>query len=121
LTARKIDGLFRIAEANAKMRLSTVVTEQDAKEAIRLIMTSLSQIVNEETGFYDVDVIECGGTQSQHKRMAKYHDYIIHSYNFTLEEFRERFELSKENAELELNRFRKEGKLVFNGEVYRRT
>jgi replicative DNA helicase Mcm len=121
LTARKIDGLFRIAEANAKMRLSTVVTEQDAKEAIRLIMTSLSQIVNEETGFYDVDVIECGGTQSQHKRIAKYHDYIIHTYNFTLEEFMERFELSKENAEMELNRFRKEGKLVFNGEVYRKT
>lgn len=40
-TPRQLESLIRIAEANAKMRLSQEVEQKDIDEAVRLIQTAM--------------------------------------------------------------------------------
>ncbi len=56
ITARQLEGIVRLAEAHAKMRLSNEVNSDDAKRAIELVKYSLMQVgYDEETGQYDID------------------------------------------------------------------
>jgi replicative DNA helicase Mcm len=67
LTLRQYEGLMRIAEASAKIRLAKTVGEGDAKRAIRLMHKSLKQLgLDPETGKLDIDRVE-GATTSTHR------------------------------------------------------
>jgi len=70
VTARQIEALIRLAEASAKLRLSDVVSREDAELAIRLVLKSLEQIaLDPETGELDIDFIT-GTPKAQRDRIA---------------------------------------------------
>jgi len=61
ITPRQLEGLMRIAEAHARIRLSEKVEEQDAQASINLMMESLRQAgIDPETGKIDIDTIMTG-------------------------------------------------------------
>ena len=58
ITARQLEGIIRLSEAHAKLRLSEEVTRTDAKKAIELLKMSLTQVgYDEETKTFDIDKI----------------------------------------------------------------
>jgi replicative DNA helicase Mcm len=70
ITARQLEGIIRLSEACAKMRLSNEVTIGDAKQAIDLLKVSLNQVgYDEETQTFDVDRIMTGVTSAQRNKI----------------------------------------------------
>jgi len=66
VTAREIEGLIRMSEASAKLRLSSTVELRDAERAIALVHFVLSDIfVDKETGRIDSDIISTGQPKSK--------------------------------------------------------
>ncbi len=71
-THRQLEGLVRLGEASARVRLSDIVEKQDAERAIRLMRASLSDVVTDpETGKIDYDIIATGVTHTQVTNMKK--------------------------------------------------
>ena len=61
ITPRQIEGLIRMSEASAKIRLSNVVEASDAERAIRLTEYVLSQVSTDRaTGKVDIDILATG-------------------------------------------------------------
>ncbi len=70
ITPRQYEALIRIAEASAKIRLSPVVTEDDARRSIKLLQTSLQQLgLDKDTGLIDIDKIESSTSSSQRNKI----------------------------------------------------
>ncbi len=66
ITARQLEGIIRLAESHAKMRLSSTVDRSDAQIAIKLLKKSLSQVgYDEATQSFDVDRMTTGITSSK--------------------------------------------------------
>jgi len=66
ITPRQIEGLVRLSEASAKIRLSEKVEESDAERAIRLTEYVLEKVSRDrETGKLDIDIIATGKPKSQ--------------------------------------------------------
>ena len=77
ITARQIEGLVRLSEASAKLRLSSVVEEHDAERATKLMDYVLNKIlVDRETGRIDMDIITVGKPKSQMEKYDKIMDII---------------------------------------------
>lgn len=71
-THRQLEGLIRLSEASAKVRLSDVVERQDVERAIRLVKTSLQDLVTDpETGKIDIDIITVGQTHTMLTNLKK--------------------------------------------------
>lgn len=65
ITPRQIEGLIRMSEASAKIRLSSVVEAYDAERAIRLTEYVLSQVSTDRaTGKVDIDILATGRPRS---------------------------------------------------------
>ncbi len=60
ITARQLESLIRLSEASARMRLSEIVDEEDARRAITIMMESLKLISDKETGLPDVLITTAG-------------------------------------------------------------
>ncbi len=72
ITPRYLEGLVRLAEAHAKMRLSAKVEEEDAQAAISLFSYVMQKIMTDkETGLLDVDTIVTGKPKSKREKMQK--------------------------------------------------
>ncbi|MEW6722529.1 MAG: minichromosome maintenance protein MCM [Candidatus Micrarchaeota archaeon] len=72
ITPRYLEGLVRLAEANAKIRLSETVEEEDAEVAIALFNYVMQQIMTDKvTGAFDVDVVTTGKPKSEREKMQK--------------------------------------------------
>lgn len=70
ITSRKLDGMFRLALATARVRDGDEVTLSDAKRACGLVQESMRQFgVDPETGQFDADIIETGMSNSQRQRV----------------------------------------------------
>ncbi|MEM5792844.1 MAG: minichromosome maintenance protein MCM [Candidatus Aenigmatarchaeota archaeon] len=68
ITLRQYEGLIRLAEASAKVRLKEFVEEEDAKRAIDIMKYSLRQFgFDPETGMIDIDRAE-GATVTASQR-----------------------------------------------------
>ncbi|WP_424356550.1 minichromosome maintenance protein MCM [Methanocella sp. MCL-LM] len=68
--ARQLEGLIRLTEARARMRLSNVATIEDAVEVIRIVEVSLSQSsTDRETGQQDINIFTAGVSKSQRDRI----------------------------------------------------
>jgi replicative DNA helicase Mcm len=68
VTARQLEALVRLAEANAKARLSKKVTKEDAKKAIDLLKFCLQQVgFDYETKTFDIDKISTSGITASQK------------------------------------------------------
>lgn len=70
ITARQIEGVIRLAEASAKLRLSDRVELQDAERSIALVNFVLNDVfVDKTTGRIDSDIISIGQPKSRVDRM----------------------------------------------------
>lgn len=70
VTKRKLEGLTRLSQAAARVRLSDEVTVEDAKRACELMLKSMQQVgVDPETDQFDADVVETGMSKSQRDRI----------------------------------------------------
>lgn len=106
ITARKIDGLFRLAEASAKMRLSDVVEEQDAKDAIEIVVNCLKQVGSDEI---DTDYFECGGTIKQQTTIRDLKKWIHDVKTFTLDDILVASGIDEHIINSYITRFKREG------------
>ena len=71
ITARQLEALVRLAEAAAKIRLSSTVTKKDAQKAIELVDYCLNQIAKDsETGKIDIDRLTSRITATQRSSIA---------------------------------------------------
>jgi len=70
ITARQLEGIIRLSEACAKLRLNAEVSREDAKKAIEILKYSLSQVgYDEETKSFDIDKITTGITSSKRSKI----------------------------------------------------
>jgi len=70
ITARYLEGLIRLAEASAKLRLDEYVREKDAEKAIELVEFFLRNIGQDpETGNIDIDIITTGRPTSKTEKI----------------------------------------------------
>ncbi len=60
ITARQLEAFVRLSEASAKMRLSNVVTDVDANNAVDLVEEYLRKIAGSDDGGFDIDKIATG-------------------------------------------------------------
>ncbi|KAK3717994.1 MCM DNA helicase complex subunit [Vermiconidia calcicola] len=68
-TTRQLESMIRLAEAHAKMRLSSEVTAADVEEAVRLIQSALKQAATDSrTGLIDMGLLTEGTSASERKR-----------------------------------------------------
>ncbi len=71
VTARNLQGLIRLAEASARMRLADTVEKEDAERAINITRASLEEVgTDPETGELDTDIVEVGTPKSQRDRVT---------------------------------------------------
>ena len=77
ITARQLEGIIRLSEACAKLRLSDKVKREDAKKAIELLKFSLNQVgYDEETKSFDIDRMITGITSSKRSKIILVRDTI---------------------------------------------
>jgi len=77
ITPRQLEGIIRLSEANAKIRLSDEVTRDDAKRAIELLKESLMEVgYDEETKSFDIDRITTGITSSKRSKILTVREII---------------------------------------------
>ena len=71
ITARQLEALIRLSEAHAKMRLSEIVTKEDARAAIELMEYTLRKTAMDEEGNIDVSILEIGKSSKKINKMDK--------------------------------------------------
>jgi len=77
MTARQLEGIIRLSEAYAKMRLSKEVTREDARHGIELMRASLTQVgYDEENQSFDIDKITTGITSSKRSKVLTVREAI---------------------------------------------
>nr|POE74390.1 dna replication licensing factor mcm4 [Quercus suber] len=77
-TTRQLESMIRLAEAHAKMRLSTTVEESDVTEAVRLIQSALKQAATDaRTGLIDMGLLTEGTSASERKRKGDLKDGVL--------------------------------------------
>ena len=121
VTPRQAHSLRRLAEANAKLRLSPKIEKQDAEQAIRLYDIFLERVCTDmETGNIDMGILYLGKTHSQQERMNILLNILREkdrTYEYTgvpkieIIEAANRMGISPEKTEAALEKLKKEGKL----------
>ena len=77
ITARQLEGIVRLSEAHAKMRLGQQVTREDAKKAIELLKFSLTQGgYDEESRSFDIDRMTTGITSSKRSKIISVREIL---------------------------------------------
>ncbi|MEM0377905.1 MAG: minichromosome maintenance protein MCM [Thermosphaera sp.] len=120
ITPRQLEALIRLTEANAKMALKQKATEEDAQEAIRLVLTTLVKVGYDiESKMIDIDILETGTSAARREKIKALKSFM----DQLLDEIGEieRAELVKRavekgfERELVLEQLRK---LIASGEYY---
>ncbi|MFH0906264.1 MAG: minichromosome maintenance protein MCM [archaeon] len=71
-TPRQLEGLIRLAEASARVKLRGSIEEEDSERAIRIYKTSLEQTAMDlQTGKIDIDILTTGQSQSERSLLKK--------------------------------------------------
>ncbi|ORM41692.1 DNA replication licensing factor MCM4 [Babesia sp. Xinjiang] len=82
-SARQLEGLIRLSQALAKMKLSPKVTPSDAREAARLMKaTTFQSLIDPITGKIDFDQLATGLTSAAAKRTEALCDEILSAIGF---------------------------------------
>nr|BAN65919.1 DNA replication licensing factor MCM4 [Babesia bovis] len=82
-TARQLEGLIRLSQALAKMKLSPRVTASDAREAARLMKaTTFQSLIDPISGKIDFDQLATGLTAAASKRSEQLCDEILSAISF---------------------------------------
>lgn len=70
ITVRSAEGIIRLSEASARVRLSNEVSIKDVQRAIKLVEASMGQVMTDpETGALDSGMISVGVSKSQRERI----------------------------------------------------
>jgi replicative DNA helicase Mcm len=78
ITPRQLEALIRLTEAHAKIALKTKATVEDAEEAIRLVMSTLSKVgLDVESGRLDIDLLETGIPASRRLKKKKFREFLF--------------------------------------------
>jgi replicative DNA helicase Mcm len=78
ITPRQLEALIRLTEAHAKIALKTKATVEDAEEAIRLVMSTLSRVgLDVESGRIDIDVLEIGIPASRRLKRKRFREFLF--------------------------------------------
>jgi len=111
-TARQVQGIFRLARANAKLRLSLKVELEDAKSAIKIIHHSLKQIATDSfTGEIDIDTVFGQYSASERKII----DMIKMEKNgVNIEDLFSRLAVSRDNFDKLIERLKKRGDVLLH-------
>lgn len=84
VTARKAEGIIRLAEASARVRLSETVELEDLERAKKLALRSMRDVgMDPETGQFDADIVETGTSKSQRDRIDSILDFVREMQNET--------------------------------------
>ncbi len=71
-THRQLEGLIRLSEASARVRLADEVKKSDAERAIRLLKDSLEKaFTDRETDRLDIDILTTGKSHSKRQTMKE--------------------------------------------------
>lgn len=98
ITARQLEGLVRIAEAHARIRLSDKIEEQDALAAINIMMKSLKQVgIDPETGEFDIDAM-MGRPKTVRDRMTKITSVLSDKKEHSVDEIVEKLGISRQDV-----------------------
>lgn len=74
---RDLDAHYRLMQASARVRLSDTIEQQDLERARRLYGRFLQDIgMDEETGSFDVDIVETGSSAAQKDKIAAVLEYL---------------------------------------------
>lgn len=77
ITFRQAEGLIRLTEASARIRLSNVATRDDVERVIRIYNFSQKQVgTDKETGQRDINILEVGVAKSQRDRVKALKEII---------------------------------------------
>lgn len=77
ITPRQLEALIRLAEAHAKIALKSKATIEDAEEAIRLVMATLSRVgFDIESGKIDIDILETGVSASRREKKKRFASFL---------------------------------------------
>ena len=77
ITVRQLEALVRLSEASARMRLSNVVTSEDAKLAIELMYDALKDVaLDKETSEVDIDLVLGGVSKSKRDMIAAIREIV---------------------------------------------
>ncbi|TGZ76967.1 DNA replication licensing factor mcm4 [Ascodesmis nigricans] len=134
-TTRQLESMIRLSEAHAKMRLSSTVTVDDVKEAVRLIRSAIKESATDPvTGRIDMDLLAgISGSERRRKEDIKRAllavvDEITATggnarYSEVLKKLQEGSSLPVEQAEFNeaLRSVEAEGKVAVSGEGARRS
>ncbi len=71
-TPRQLEGLIRLSEASARVKLKQTIDIEDTNRAIKIFKTSLEQTaIDKETGAIDIDIISTGQSSSERNQLKK--------------------------------------------------
>lgn len=122
ITARQLEALVRLSEANCKIRLGKEVTAEDAKRAIKLQQECLKQVgLDPETGKVDIDKVE-GRTPKSDRDKARVLLDVIKELSeeyggrvpssILKEEMSDRFDMGEDKVDQIITKLKQQG-LVF--------
>ena len=77
ITARQLEAFIRLSEASARIRLSNVVTKEDAERAVRIVEFYLNKMAK-DSGSMDVDKVMTGFSKTDRNKIAVVRT-LIHS------------------------------------------
>lgn len=122
ITARQLEALVRLSEANCKIRLGKEVTAEDAKRAIKLQQECLKQVgLDPETGKVDIDKVEGRTPKSERDKARVLLDVIKElsdeyggrvPVSILTDEMSERYNVSEDKVEQIITKLKQQG-LVF--------
>ncbi len=74
---RQLEGLVRMTEASAKLRLSDKTNKEDAERAVRLMLSFLKEFgYDEKTNVFDIDRIQSDTSASERTKIHKIREMI---------------------------------------------
>ncbi|KAK0670396.1 putative DNA replication licensing factor [Cercophora samala] len=76
-TTRQLESMIRLSEAHARMRLSETVTQNDVKEAVRLIRSALKTAATDSQGRIDMSLLTEGTSAADRRKKAEIKDAIV--------------------------------------------
>lgn len=77
ITARQLEAFIRLSEASARIRLSNVVTKEDAERAVRIVEFYLNKMAR-DSGSMDVDKVMTGFSKTDRNKISVVRT-LIHS------------------------------------------
>jgi replicative DNA helicase Mcm len=124
ITARQLEALVRLSEAYARMRLSDVVTKQDAKMAIELEMMCLQKVGMDDNGSMDIDKVEGRLPKTDRDKMSLIPEIILRledefegkcPVNILYHKLNDEYNIDKKSADKILNILRRDS-IIFEPE-----